>query len=261
MEPIFLIVASWWWVAPAAAGAGTAAYAGLTTRTRRARRLDLDAARHEEGIAYRALITARAQVSEAQAAALAARAASGSGGFGSSLVDDFLHGAGLVGTPEMIAAKRQLLDAKRREKSAAFALRAIRTRVKAESAYYRASSAVDPLPIEKVFAVHDAIVARWMAYETDATLAISYPQLSDAGNPATLAFLRAQREAQRLRPASAREKIQPARFVAYRDAVRALGTAFDEAERQAGAAAPPAGSPPRTWIWPVPGRGAARPTA
>jgi hypothetical protein len=53
VEPFLLILEGWWWVAPAAAGAGTAAYAGLTMKSRRARRLELDAARHEEATAYR----------------------------------------------------------------------------------------------------------------------------------------------------------------------------------------------------------------
>lgn len=260
MEPFLLIVESWWWVAPAAAGAGTAAYAGLTTKNRRARRLELDAARHEEAAAYRALVAARASVSAAQAKALSARADAGTAGFGSSFLDEALSAVGLTGTPEMIAARQQLLDAKRREKSAAFELRASRTRVKAINANYHAASASDPLPIEKLYAAHDAVIARWMVYETDAIKAIDYPQLSDASNPATLAFFRAQRAATQLRPASAREKIPPQQFVDYRDAVRALELAFDEAERQAGAAARPT-TPPRSGIWPVPGWRPARPSA
>ena len=39
---------AWWWAAPAAAGAGAAGYRAVTTNRRRARRLELDAARHEE---------------------------------------------------------------------------------------------------------------------------------------------------------------------------------------------------------------------
>ncbi|MET0673583.1 MAG: hypothetical protein ABWY37_08845 [Microbacterium pygmaeum] len=251
MEPFLLFVEGWWWVAPAAAGAGTAAYAGLTMKGRRARRLELDAARHEEATAYRALIAARAKVSEAQAEVLAAHADSGAPGFGSSFLDGVLNAAGIVVSPETSDAKRRLLEAKRREKSAAFALRATRTRVKAISATYHAASATDPLPLEKLFGEHDAVLARWMRYETDPMTAFDHPQLSDSGNPATLAFLRAQREASTLRPASAREKVPPQRFVEYRDAVRALRIAFDEAERQAGAAPRPA-APPRSATWPIP---------
>ena len=260
VELFLLIIETWWWVAPAAAGAGTAAYAGLTVKSRRARRLELDAARHEESAAYRALIAARAHVSQAQAEVLAAHADSGSPGFGSSFLDGVLNAAGLVTNPETSEAKRHLLEAKRREKSAAFALRATRTRVKAISVSYRATPASDPLPIEKLFAAHDAVIARWMRYETDPTTAFDYPALSDSGNSATLAFLRAQRSASALRPASAREKIAPQRFVEYRDAVRALEVAFDDAERQAGAAPRPS-APPRGRTWPPGGWGAPRPSA
>ncbi|SFR88910.1 hypothetical protein SAMN04487846_0294 [Microbacterium sp. cf046] len=237
---ILLFVESWWWVAPAAAGAGAATYAGVTARGRRARRLELDAARRELSLAYHALILARVRVREAQANVLSARAVSGSSALGDAL----------MGTPATVEARRQLQEAKRSEKAAVMTLRAGRARVKATTAQYHAASSADPLPIEKLFATQDAVVARWMAYETDDAKAIAYPQLSDTRYPATLAFFRAYREAQRLRPASARDRIPPEQFLEYRDAVRTLEAAFDEAERQAGAAeSRPA---PRTSIWPVP---------
>ena len=238
---ILLFVESWWWAAPAAAGAGAATYAGLTAKGRRARRLELDAARREVALAYRGLISARARVREAEANVLSARAASPAPGWG----------AGWLGDPATMAAKRQLQEAKRAVKAASLNLRARRARVRATTVQYHAATAADPLPIERLFAAHDAVVARWMAYETDVAKALAYPQLSDARQPATLAFLRAYREAQQLRPASARERIPPEQYLAYRDGVRALESAFDEAERQAGAAAPRPAAP-RTVIWPVP---------
>jgi hypothetical protein len=236
-----LFVESWWWAAPAAAGAGAATYAGVTAKARRARRLELDAARREVAMAYRQLIAARAHVREAEANMLSARAASQAPAFGPAW----------LGSPAMIEAKRTLQEAKRGVKAASLNLRARRARVRATTVQYHAATSADPLPIERLFSAHDAVVARWMSYETDAAKAIAYPQLSDTSQPATLAFLRAYREAQQLRPASARERIPPERYLAYRDAVRALEAAFDEAERQAGAAAarPTA---PRTVIWPVP---------
>ena len=238
---ILLFVESWWWAAPAAAGAGAATYAGVTAKGRRARRLELDAARREVSLAYRALVSARARVREAQANVLAARASSPVPALGPSW----------LGSPATIEAKRQLQIAKRAEKSASLDLRARRARVRATTVQYHAATAADPLPIEKQFAAHDAVVARWMAYETDVAKAIAYPQLSDMREPATLAFFRAYRQAQELRPASARDRIPPEQFLAYRDAVRALEAAFDAAERAAGAAAPPPPAP-RTVIWPVP---------
>jgi hypothetical protein len=238
---ILLFVETWWWAAPAAAGAGAATYAGVTARGRRARRLELDAARREVSLAYQALIATRARVREAQANVLSARAASGSPAFTDAL----------LGTPATMEAKRQLMEAKRAQKSAALLLRARRVRVKVFSAQYHSASSADPLPIERLFAAHDAVVGRWMEYETDIAKAIAYPQLTDSRQPATLAFLNAYREAQRLRPASARERIPPEHFLAYRDAVYALQASFDEAERQAGAAQSPPASP-KTAVWPVP---------
>ena len=238
---ILLFVESWWWAAPAAAGAGAATYAGVTAKGRRARRLELDAARREVSLAYRALISARARVREAEADLLSARAASPTPALGPAW----------LGSPATIEAKRQLQEAKRAVKSASLNLRARRARVRATTVQYHAATAADPLPIERLFASHDAVVARWMAYETDVAKAIAYPQLSDSRDPATLAFFRAFREAQQLRPASARDRIPPEQYLAYRDAVRALEAAFDEAERRAGAA-PAQPSVPRTVIWPVP---------
>lgn len=214
MEPLILLVQGWWWIAPAAVGAGVASYMGLTTGRRRARRLELDAARHEEGQAYRALVAAKAQVRIAQADALAERARPGA-------MAASLH------------ARRALQSARDTERSASFALRASRARVKASYAQYRASSAAEALPIERLYAAHDAINARWLAYETDVDKALSYPQVTDSRHPATVAFLRAQREAQFLRPTPGR-RIEPAEFVAYRTAVSAMDSALAEAERQAG---------------------------
>jgi hypothetical protein len=241
VEIFLLFVESWWWVAPATAGAGAATYAGVTAKSRRARRLEVDAARREVSLAYRALITARARVSEAQAGVLAARAASGAPALS----------VGLIGTPATIEAKRQLQEAKLAQRAAALDLRARRARVKATTAQYHAARTADPLPIEKLFAAHDAVVARWMSYETDVAKAIAYPRLSDTREPATLAFFQAHREAQRLRPASARDRIPPEQYLEYRDAVRALEVAFDEAERRAGAAAPRQ-TAPRAAVWPIP---------
>lgn len=234
----------WWWIVPAAAGAGTAAYLALTTRTRRARRLELDAARREVAHAHRALIAARAQVRAAQAQVLTARAQYGQ-----------VAGAGAA-----FAAKRELQAAKRDEKSASLALRAGRSRVRAASALRHAAAAGDPLPIERLFAAHDAVTARWLEYETDAAKALAFPRMLDARHPATFAFLQAQREAQQLRPASARERISPQQFLDYRTAVHDLETAFGEAERQAGVAvARP--TLPLTGVWPIPGWRAIRPPA
>ncbi|WP_137845923.1 hypothetical protein [Microbacterium sp. 2FI] len=241
MEPFLLILETWWWTVPAAVAAGAGAYAGLTTRSRRARRLELDAARHEHALAYRALISSRARVSEAQANVLAARAQSGAPAFGTAV----------LGTAAMNDARARMQEAKRAEKAAALGLRAARARVKAASVQYHGTRASDPLPIATLFAAHNAVTARWLAYETDPAKALAFPQMLDSRHPATVAFLRAQRAAQDARPASERDRIPPEQYVRYREAVRALEVAFDEAEWQAGAAERPA--PARIGMIPLPG--------
>ena len=213
VEPILLVVSSWGWIAPAAAGAGAATYAGLTSRIRRARRLELDAARHEESVAYRALVAAKARVRTAKADVLASKS--------SPLA------------PGAADARRALQAAKHSERSASLALRASRSRVQAGYAQYRAASHADPLPIERLYAEHDAINARWLAYETDVDKALAFPQMTDSRHPATVAFFRAQREALHKRPLL-RDRVTPQQFVEYRIAVHDLEAAFDEAERQAG---------------------------
>jgi hypothetical protein len=215
VESILLIVSSWWWIAPAAAGAGAATYAGLTTRSRRARRLELDAARQEESLAYRELVAAKARVRTANADLLTAKSR---------------HGAPAFQAGD---ARRELLAAKQAEKTASLALRASRSRVQAGYAQYRAAKSHDPLPIDRLYAAHDAVNLRWLAYETDVDRALKYPQMTDVRHPATVAFLRAQREALAARP-TLRERATPQQFREYSAAVRHLESTFDEAERQAG---------------------------
>lgn len=225
MEPILVVLTGWWWIAPAAVGAGAATYAGLTTRTRRARRLELDAARHEESLAYRALVAAKARVRTAQADVLSAKS----------------RGAAAAATPAA-DARRELQAAKQGEKSASLELRASRSRVKAGYSQYRAAASGTPLPIDRLSTVHDAVNARWLSYETDVDKALAFPQMTDTRRPATVVFLRAQREALVRRPLL-RDRVTPEQFAEYRVAVRALETALLDAERQAGVHGAPAGPP------------------
>ncbi|MBD3941192.1 hypothetical protein IF188_05700 [Microbacterium sp. NEAU-LLC] len=214
------ILLGWAWVVPAVAGAGAATYVGLTTRGRRARRLELDAARHEESQAYRELVAAKARVRVAQADVMTAKAR--------------------AATPQAAEARRELQLARQDERSASLALRASRSRVKAGYSQYRAGSPGDPLPIERLWAEHDAANARWLSYETDVDKALKYSQVTDSRHPATVVFLRAQREALTARP-TLRDRVSPQQYLEYRRAVRALQAALVEAERAAGVpgAAPP----------------------
>ncbi|WP_159500400.1 hypothetical protein [Microbacterium sp. 18062] len=215
MEPLLEFLAVWWWTAPTTVGLGAIGYAGLTTGRRRARRLALDAARYEEGAAARALTSARAQTRAAQAQVLSAQAR---------------NGAPSPGVPSVAEARRQLQLAKQAQKSASLELKASRNRVRAERTHLSATSKADGTPLERLVREHDAILARWLEYETDVETTIAFPQMSDPHDPTTAAFLDSQRNAQWLRPTSPTARMTPERFAAYRSSVHALGAAFEHAE-------------------------------
>ncbi|RZI92971.1 MAG: hypothetical protein EOO67_07620 [Microbacterium sp.] len=92
-----------------------------------------------------------------------------------------------------------------------------------------------PLPdqLEKLFAAHDAVTARWLEYELDVAKLIDFPAMSDGRQPLTAAFLKAKRVADRLRPASTSAKLTPDQLTEYREAVTEYEVAFDLAERDA----------------------------
>ncbi|WP_036319329.1 hypothetical protein [Microbacterium sp. B24] len=92
-----------------------------------------------------------------------------------------------------------------------------------------------PLPdqLEKLFAVHDDVTARWLEYELDVARMIAFPTMSDGRQPLTAAFLRAKKIADRLRPASADARVSAEQVAEYRGAVTDYEVAFDLAERDA----------------------------
>lgn len=92
-----------------------------------------------------------------------------------------------------------------------------------------------PLPdqLEKLFAVHDDVTARWLEYELDVARMIAFPTMSDGRQPLTAAFLRAKKIADRLRPASADARVSADQVAEYRAAVTDYEVAFDLAEREA----------------------------
>lgn len=116
-------------------------------------------------------------------------------------------------------------------------------RAKGELTAVRRSSTGEPPPItrpapvpdqlEKLFAAHDAVTARWLEYELDVAKLIDYPAMSDGRQPLTAAFLRAKKVADRLRPASAKTAVSPDQLTEYRTAVTDYEVAFDLAERDA----------------------------
>ncbi|MEU1971798.1 hypothetical protein ABZ477_09080 [Microbacterium sp. NPDC019599] len=87
--------------------------------------------------------------------------------------------------------------------------------------------------LERLFAAHDAVTARWLEYELDVAKLIAFPAMSDGRQPLTAAFLRAKKFADGLRPASPKAKLTKAQFAEYRDAVTDYEVAFEVAERDA----------------------------
>ncbi|WP_454157389.1 hypothetical protein [Microbacterium lacticum] len=87
--------------------------------------------------------------------------------------------------------------------------------------------------LEKLFAEHDAVTARWLEYELDVAKLIAYPTISDGRQPLTAAFLRAKKTADRLRPGSPKAHLTDGELAAYASAVTDYEVAFDVAEREA----------------------------
>ncbi|MFB4349641.1 hypothetical protein [Microbacterium sp. CR_7] len=87
--------------------------------------------------------------------------------------------------------------------------------------------------LERLFAEHDEITARWLDYELDVAKLIAFPAMSDGRQPLVAAFLRAKRTADALRPASADAAVTEQQVSEYLDAVGAYAVAFEVAEKDA----------------------------
>ncbi|WP_431803455.1 hypothetical protein [Microbacterium sp. bgisy203] len=231
MDPVWAMVAEFWWIGPTVIGAGTLGWFGLRgQRTAKARRLAYDASREALRTARQDATTARLGVRAARAELTRAQAARTAG----------------YGTSEEVAAARRALDtAQRKTKAASATLRARRANLSADRAALGARSD-DPahLPLARVMAADDALTARWMEYETDAAKVLAFPAMSDARVPATAAFHADHHRARALRPAAATSRITPAQFGAYRDAVARMYRSFEAAESEAWRRARAAGSAP-----------------
>lgn len=86
--------------------------------------------------------------------------------------------------------------------------------------------------VEALVTSHDAVNRRWLDYELDVGKLIDYPMMTDVREPLTVAFLRAKRDADGLRPQDPGDLTGRATD-RYREAVRNFETAFDVAEREA----------------------------
>lgn len=220
MDPL-LLLAEFWWTAPVAAGGVTAGAFGLRRRRSRTsgRRIAVDAAQYD-------LKRARTAIAEKRAAVKTARA---------DVAHAMAERAARRATPEQVAsARRRLRDAELDVKAAIADIRARHARLQAARAAIPASS--EPRPLERLRAEHDAVVGRWMLYETDLARQIAYPSMTDVKQPATAAYLRAAERANDRRR-DAGDRPSPVEYSAYRDAVSQLATALDVAEHAARATA------------------------
>lgn len=107
-----------------------------------------------------------------------------------------------------------------------YLLRATRAQVR-QRAIDAATSRLDSLT-----ARHDAVLARWLAYETDPGLQIDYPEMTDMTQPAAAAVVRAMRQAQDARDAAVGAGADPDGPTRYEAAVTRLEQVFAEAERR-----------------------------
>lgn len=127
------------------------------------------------------------------------------------------------------ASRRVLREAQLASRAAAAQVRAARARVSAERMSLGTGSV---LPLDGLRSRHEGVLARWIAYETDAGLAVAYPAMSDARQPYTAAFLVTVERARDRRPAEA-GRVTASDYSLYRQAVDDLEHAFDLAERAA----------------------------
>lgn len=215
MDPLSLAL-ELWWIAPVAAGGVTAGAIGFRRRSRKSgRRLAVDAARHD-------LRLARSGIAEKRAAVKMAKA---------DVAHVSAERAAHRATPEHVAsARRMLRDTEREVKAATADVKARYARLQAARAAIPAASA--PRPLDRLRSEHDAIVVRWMQYETDPAKQIAYPAMTDVKQPETAAYLRAAGQATDLRR-EAGDRPTPAEYAAYRDAVARLARALDVAEHSA----------------------------
>jgi hypothetical protein len=80
---------------------------------------------------------------------------------------------------------------------------------------------------------HDDVNRRWLDYELDVGKLIDFPVMTDVREPLTVAFLRAKRLADSLRPEAPENITTAAGLAEYREAVHSYELAFDVAEREA----------------------------
>jgi hypothetical protein len=88
--------------------------------------------------------------------------------------------------------------------------------------------------VAKLLGEHDRTDARWLAYEIDIAKLLDFPVMTDMRNPLTIAFHKAKRQADLLRPERAEDLLSDrSAQLDYRDAVNEYVSAFEIAEAEA----------------------------
>jgi hypothetical protein len=88
--------------------------------------------------------------------------------------------------------------------------------------------------VQKIIGEHDATDARWLDYELDVAKLLDFPVMTDLRDQLTIAFHKAKRRADLLRPDRVDDLLgDRAAQLEYRDAVHDFVTAFDIAEAEA----------------------------
>jgi len=93
--------------------------------------------------------------------------------------------------------------------------------------------AVTAAEVAALMASHDATNKLWLDYELDVGKLIDFPMMTDVREPLTVAFLRAKRTADAMRPATPTDITGKGRLDDYRNAVTSYEVAFEVAEREA----------------------------
>jgi hypothetical protein len=88
--------------------------------------------------------------------------------------------------------------------------------------------------LQKIVATHTATDNRWLDYELDVAKLLDFPVMTDLRDPLTVAFHKAKRQADLLRPDTVDDILgDRAAQLDYRDAVHEYVSAFDVAEAEA----------------------------
>lgn len=98
----------------------------------------------------------------------------------------------------------------------------------------RTNQAANRREMTRVLAEHNRTDAKWLEYELDIAKLLDFPMMTDMRNPATIAFHKAKRRADLLRPETVDDLMGDRDAqLEYRDAVADYVSAFDVAEAEA----------------------------